>query len=134
MQHITYFKPQAINNSRSRNYMSINNTKYIALMCRIFILKGKKLSTLREYANRMEGQGIAHFSPFVLHNECVFNVSKLAVLEDQKVALLSNLQKEFIRSHYIKDVEFAYSIVNNSGNYIKQASTHNHKRITSCTC
>jgi len=59
-----------------------------------------------------------------LHNECVFNVSKLAVLEDQKVALLedqkvallSNLQKEFIRSHYIKDVEFAYSIVNNSGN------------------
>ena len=54
--------------------------------------------------------------PFVLHNECVFNVSKLAVLEDQKVALLSNLQKKFIRSHYIKDAEFAYSIVNNSGN------------------
>jgi hypothetical protein len=33
------------------------------------------------------------FSPFILHGYCISNVSKLAVFEDQKVVLLSNLQQ-----------------------------------------
>ena len=34
------------------------------------------------------------FSPFILHGYCISNVSKLAVFEDQKVVLLSNLQQK----------------------------------------
>jgi hypothetical protein len=34
------------------------------------------------------------FSPFILHSYRVSNISKLAVFEDQKVVLLSNLKKK----------------------------------------
>ena len=33
------------------------------------------------------------FLPFILHGYCISDVSKLTVFEDQKVVVLSNLQK-----------------------------------------